>query len=328
MAILSISLIIAALALAAILFLIRQTFLDRRLMDYSANLAINLHAQQMSATLRPTRTLPGVVRPDLIASLTTTRNRLGTVGFAIESMLLQSVRPASIQLYISDAVEASEIPDALYQLQDYGLHINFVPDVGPHTKLIYALRDFPGHFITTLDDDFYLPVNSMETLLRTSQAAPNAIVGNWVRQLKTDRAGRIEKAKCGKLITTKKQVREIDCASPALKIGYDYFAYGTSGVLYPPACLDDRVLDIDTFRRLCPTEDDIWFKAMSLLRDTPVAATSLGHSPKHHCLAGSQAVALRHRNYSAAAATEHQFSAVFEHFDLYERLKMLKKRPL
>lgn len=178
-----------------------------------------------------------------------------------------------------------------------------------------------------MDDDFYYPVNSVETLLRTGQAAPNAIVGNWVRQLKTDQSGRIKRAKSGKLVTTKKQVRDIDCGSPNLKIGYDFFAYGTSGVLYPPACMDDRVLDIDMFRRLCPTEDDIWFKAMSLLRDTPVAATSLGHSPKHHCLAGSQAVALRHQNYSAAAATDRQFAAVFEHFDLYERLKILKKRP-
>jgi len=98
-------------------------------------------------------------------------------------------------------------------------------------------------------------------------------------------------------MTPKTQVREIDAPSRPLRMGYDFFAYGTGGILYPPGCMDARVFDIATFRALCPTEDDVWFKAMSLLRDTPVAATNLGHSPKHHSLSGSQASALRHDNY-------------------------------
>lgn len=319
--------ILAGAACIAALFLFQQGRRTTRLLDYSANLSINLHARQMSAALRASPALPGIVRPGLLASVTTTRDRLGTVGLAVESMLLQSVRPQVVTLYLSDGIETKELPDGVLRLQDYGLKLHFVPDVGPHTKLIYALRDYPGHVITTFDDDFYAPSNSIETLLRTAEQAPGAIVGNWVRQLCTGIDGKTKKAKSGKLITKRTQVREIDAPSCRLKIGYDFFAYGTSGILYPPGCMDKRVFEIDTFRRLCPTEDDVWFKAMSLLRDVPVAATCLGHSPKHHTLAGSQAVALRHHNY---AGNRHQacsqMSAVFAHFDLDDRLKALKRR--
>jgi hypothetical protein len=305
--------------LAALFILVRLHFL----IDYATNLSINHHARQMSRTL-DLQPLPGLVREDLIASCTTTANRLTTVALAVESILLQSVRPARILIYLPDGIPEARIPPALLRLKTHDVELRFVPDVGPHTKLIYALRDFPDRFITTFDDDIYYPVNSIETLLDTAEKAPGAIVGNWVRQLRFGWTGKVRKSRAGKLITPESQIVQIERAAQPLRMGYDYFAYGTSGVLYPAGCFDERVFDIDCFRRLCPSEDDVWFKAMSLLNGTPVAATALGLTPKHHCLQGSQKVALRHRNHAGRTKpTASQIQAVFAHFDLYSRLKAL-----
>lgn len=297
---------------------------NRRMIEYVANLTINQDARQ-AAWLLDGRPLPGTVRPGLIGSVTTTRDRLPAVGLAIQSMLLQTVRPERIELWLSDELSSDDMPESLRRLERYGLRINFVPDVGPHTKLLYALREFPQNFITTFDDDFYYPPHSVETLLRTSDKVPGAIIGNWVRQLRFGVTGKVMKAKAGKLLTPKIMEREIEISAGVSNVGYDLFAYGTSGILYPPGCMDDRVFDIDLFRTLCPTEDDVWFKAMALLKGVPVATTSLGLTPRHHCLHGSQSVALRHKNHAGSGkTTRNQIRAVFEHFDLYGRMKELR----
>ena len=314
----SLRITILLLLLVAVFILVRLHLL----IDYATNLSINQHARQMSRTL-DLQPLPGMVREDLIASCTTTADRLATVGLAVESILLQSVRPSRIVIYLSDGIAEAQIPTALLRLKAYGVELRFVPDVGPHTKLIYALREFPDCFITTFDDDIYYPINSIETLLDTADRAPGAIVGNWVRQLRFHWRGTVKKSRAGKLITPETQIVQIERPAKPLHMGYDYFAYGTSGVLYPPGCFDPRVFDIECFRKLCPTEDDVWFKAMSLLNGTPVAATALGLTPKHHCLQGSQKVALRHRNHAGKKKpTSSQIQAVFAHFQLYSCLKV------
>ena len=40
---------------------------------------------------------------------------------------------------------------------------------------------------------------------------------------------------------------------------------GCGGVLYPPKCFDDRVLDEEKFKTIIPTQDDVWFWAMAVL---------------------------------------------------------------
>jgi hypothetical protein len=43
---------------------------------------------------------------------------------------------------------------------------------------------------------------------------------------------------------------------------------GYGGVLYPPNTLHNEVLNINRFKELIPTHDDIWFWAMSVLAKT------------------------------------------------------------
>jgi poly(ribitol-phosphate) beta-N-acetylglucosaminyltransferase len=137
-------------------------------------------------------------------------------------------------------------------------------------------------------------------------------VANWARRLVFDDQGRVCGVRSGPLLTPPTLECEIESPhrhepTPDLLA----FPYGTGGVLYPPGSLHPRVFEVETFRRLCPKEDDIWFKAMALLQGTPVVTTALGINPKHHCLTGTQQEALRHENHGHGA-NERQMRAVFE----------------
>ena len=50
---------------------------------------------------------------------------------------------------------------------------------------------------------------------------------------------------------------------------------GVGGVLYPPHCLDETVLDRPLFMDICPLADDIWLNAMARKKGTPVVQSAL-----------------------------------------------------
>lgn len=278
----------------------------------TVQIASSLHSQ-------PSNVQEGV--RNLVVSLTTLPARLHTVHFAIESIFAQSVLPGRVVLWVSEEVRDQDIPAALAALKGRGLEIRRVRDIGPHTKLIYALREFTDRTIVTVDDDVIYPANALQALWEQHQRFPKAVVCNWARELAFGSDGSVKGVREGRLLTPPLLEREIEqaeryVAKPSLLA----FPYGTSGVLYPAGSLSDQVFDIDALKKLCPKEDDIWFKAMSLLKGTPVVTTNLGINPIHHCLTGSQHVALRHDNH-ALSQNEKQMMAVFQHFGLHERLR-------
>ena len=311
-----------AASLAAVTLQLRA---DRKL-DYAISCIINAQAELLSRVL-PSLDNCGRIEQSLVASFTTTRDRLDLVHLAVESMMMQSVRPRSINLYLSDRIGRDEIPHCLARLctdSPAGLVIHFVPDVGPHTKLIYALQEFPDDCIVTFDDDVIYPSNTVDTLFRAHRMHPRAIVANWAREIPLDRRGRPAYIKKGRLLTPETLVSNLNQKARSTRPSHRAFAYGSGGVLYPPRALDSRVFDVECFRRLCPTEDDIWFKAMAILAGTPVVPTNLGIRLRHHNVRGSQATALRHQNHGAMKDNnEKQMRAVFAEFGLGSRLNQM-----
>lgn len=292
--------------------------LDRKL-DYAINNIVNSQAEILSLSLT-SLDLHGRVEPSLVASVTTTKDRIDLVHIAIQSIMMQSVRPCSVNLYISNEIDEEDIPYSLTRLRQWGLSIHLVPDVGPHTKLIYALQQFPDDMIVTFDDDVIYPSNALDCLLKTHRKYPDAIAANWVREIPLDWLGRPKCIKRGRLLTPASLCNSVNQKAHSSRPGHRAFAYGAGGVLYPPRALDSRVQDVEAFRTLCPTEDDIWFKAMAILADTPVAPTNLGIKPRHHNVRGSQLTALRHQNYKDSR-NQQQMRAVFEAFDLSDHIK-------
>jgi poly(ribitol-phosphate) beta-N-acetylglucosaminyltransferase len=280
--------------------------------DLLLNTLNNATAQLSSAIRLGPRGLEGG-QAGLVVSLTTLAHRLPTVHLAIESILSQSLRPERIVLWVSPELHPQALAQPALQAQGQrGLDIRAAVDVGPHTKLIHALAAFPQASIVTVDDDIIYPLNALQALWDMHRRHPEAIVANWARRLAFDDQGRVRGVRAGPLLTPPTLESEIESPhrhdpTPDLLA----FPYGTGGVLYPPHSLHPMVADVATFRRLCPKEDDIWFKAMAMLQGTPVVTTALGTNPKHHCLTGTQQEALRHENHGHGA-NERQMRAVFE----------------
>ncbi|GEM_PF-1147205 len=292
--------------------------LNRKL-DLAINTVNNATISALSAVRSPAPDLTEG-REDIVVSLTTLPGRLPIVHHAIESVFSQSILPGKIVLWVTDRIAEDQVTPALRALCDRGLEIRRVNDVGPHTKLMYALEAFPDKSIVTVDDDIVYPANMLQTLLVQHERNPGMVICNWARELSFDEEGRVQGVRAGRLLTPPTLEREIEQAqrfegAPNLLA----FPYGTSGVLYPPGALSERVFEVDTFRELCPKEDDIWFKAMSLLNRTPVVVTNFGINPNHHCITGSQFVALRHDNHGLEENAR-QMQNVFENLGLYDVL--------
>ena len=288
--------------------------------DLVLNTINNSTTQILSAQNNPAVDL-STSSVDLVASVTTLPHRLPMVHLAIESIFNQTVKPSKVVLWITDKIKEGMITPELMALQKRGLVIKKVKDIGPHTKLIYALKDYSDKPVVTFDDDIIYPNNMIQCLWTNHVKHPKAIISNWARELAFDKEGKVKGVRDGKLLTPITLELEIEQANRFEgKPNILGFPYGTSGVLYPPNSLHKTVFDEKLFTKLCPREDDIWFKAMGILNGTPVVTTNLGINPMHHCLTGTQQEALRHENH-AEGGNLPQMQNVFEKLDLYKVLK-------
>lgn len=93
-------------------------------------------------------------------SLTSYGARLNAVHMAIRSLLMQSVRPSKVLLYLDESIQKDTLSDDLVDLEQYGLEIRMgYEDLGPHKKYLFAFQEFPDSLIITADDDLIYPAD-------------------------------------------------------------------------------------------------------------------------------------------------------------------------
>jgi hypothetical protein len=253
------------------------------------------------ATFHGTNQAPRNTR--VIISLTSIPSRLlnTTTCLAISSLLHQSHRPDKVILWVDERFRRTRLPSAFEYLQMVGLEIRYCPDVGPHTKLVYALEAFPESVIVTADDDRLYPPHWLRELWMSYQQSPQVIHchrGHWMT---FDQNGKLSPYNHWQL-------------SAAGKLGPSHllFQTGTGGVLYPPSCLHKDATDAAIFTSLCPKNDDIWFKAMALLNDTRCQKVS-SRAYDYPTINRSQAVALWDINQTE---NDRQMQAVMNYYQL------------
>lgn len=262
------------------------------------------HATEMGTT-------SATIAPEpIVVSLTTHGKRIHTVHLAIESILQQSVKPNRIVLYLGaeEFSDVLQLPAILRRQMERGLEVRFVRDQKSYTKLLPALREFPESNIITVDDDLLYPYDMLEGLIKSHCEHPDCICCHASLSITFRSASELND-----FSSFSYEVPSfLDSVSPS------YLPEGFAGVLYPPHSLDDRVFDEPLFMCLSPTADDLWFKAMSLLKGTPILRL---HNPFHlfhelYLIDAVQDMGLkqdnvnRHRNDS-------QLRSLFDHFDLY-----------
>lgn len=261
--------------------MIFTSFIDKyrkMFMSFATNDVVRLHgsrskvkaAEIITSREIATSSSPGVCDTEyekgrrLIVSLTTFSTRIEWVALAIESIMDQSIKANRIILWLGHEFEADGlIPSALHSLCRRGLEIRFTDDIGPATKLIPALREFPNDLIVTIDDDTIYSFNLLDKLLRGHRRHPKAVISDWVDKIGFGANNKLEYSLAINYNT------EWGDRKPDLKP----VALGVSGVLYPPGCLHPDVFDIAKMLKLTPHADDLWFKTMELRAGTPVYCT-------------------------------------------------------
>jgi hypothetical protein len=200
------------------------------------------------------------------------------------------------------------LPPVLSKLQRRGLEIRWCKDLGPHTKLIHALKAFSGALIVTADDDCFNSRNWLGDLYNAYLAQPQYIHCHRAHLMRADDNGALL------------PYRQWDiCSNGFVGPSTMLFPTGVGGVLYAPDHLDGEVFDENVFRSICPKADDVWFKAMSL-KSSVNCKKIRPYSSDLIIIRGSQAVSLEDHNDLSHGGNDDQLKAVFEKFNLWGSL--------
>lgn len=195
----------------------------------------------------------------IIVSLTSYGERMKTVHCTIKSLLLQTLKPDKIILYIAKE-DRKLITEELKNLKAYGVEIiENAEDLKSHKKYFYAMQEYPEDIVITVDDDVLYEETLIEHLYASYEKYPEAV--------SCKRAHKIERKEDGSLDSYVKWKFEY---TEKKEPSYDLMAVGVGGVLYPPHCLGEEAFQKEVFMELAATQDDIWLKFMELKRDTKV----------------------------------------------------------
>ena len=216
---------------------------------------------------------------DIVLSMASYEKRFKTLHLSLKSMLQQSIKPNRFFLYLDK--NYASIPYQVLELQQYGLEICYAEkDLKSHNKYFYTMQRFPNDIVITVDDDAIYPPDLINKLLISYEKHPEAVSAGRVHEMCFDTDGSIMP-----YMFWNKEVPIYDTPSMTL------FANGVGGVLYPPGCMDQRLFSINKIQQLCLYSDDIWLKAMQILKGTPVVAI---HQSQQHppIIENTQAVGL------------------------------------
>lgn len=247
----------------------------------------------------------GINKPErkelIIVSLTTFPDRIENVHLVIKTLLVQSIKPDKVILWLAKEQfpnRMNDLPDSLLELQKYGLTISWCNDIRSYKKLIPTIKEYPNSCIITADDDIYYHPKMIERLFKAYKKDPSSIHCHRVTKFYLEN-GRFR----------------------AVPGGYEIYKHpsflhkltGVGGVLYPPNSLYKDICREDLFMKLAPTNDDIWFWIMAILNDKRCNVV------KHSCTAlyyikGSQEESLSSINDNGEMLLWRQFVNVIEYY--------------
>lgn len=246
---------------------------------------------------------------DIIISLTSYGRRIDSVAITIESLMQQTLKANRIVLWIDEKEKDRELPTSLMNQISRGLEVKYCRDIRSYTKLIYSLKAYPKDAVITVDDDIIYPYDLVERFIKEHRQHPNLILCSKQHLMKVDKKKRLAPYK------------KWEKGSRTNEVSILNFPTGVGGVLYPSGSLDIEVFNESVFLNICPTADDIWFKAMALRKGT-LSKRINTLSPNGGDYIENpyvQDFGLFHENVGKNRNDE-QLHAVFSKYDLYRHL--------
>ncbi len=246
----------------------------------------------------------------VIVSLTSFGERAKRVHITLQSIFEQTEKAASVVLWLDEGeFTRGNLPEGIVRAQKRGLVVGFYRNLRSYMKIIPTLVTYPDRSIVTIDDDVMYPSDLLAGLLRHHERTPRCVLAYRAHQITFDEAGRVN-AYLDWRHCIHDQPVSCSCIVPT----------GVGGVLYPPGCFDDEVLNDTVFMDLCPTADDIWLKAMTLKNDTECRVVPDGNrwSELPPFVEDTQTECLATINVKKG--NDVQFKNVFDHYDLWHKL--------
>ena len=199
----------------------------------------------------------------IIASLTTSPERINTVSNTIKTIMNQTTKADEIVLYLArEQFENGErsLPASLLKLKEYGLQIKWTNDIKSYKKIIPALKEYKNDIIITFDDNICYEKDTIETLYNSYLENPKFIQANRIWHIKL-KDGKIKPLDKSYLYWNEEKYGEASLFNTII---------GCGGVLYPPGSLYKDVLNEEKFQEVIPFQDDIWLWGMAVLAGTKI----------------------------------------------------------
>ena len=241
----------------------------------------------------------------VIVSLTSIPSRLDSLHLVIKSILNQTYLPNKIILWLHHDLK-NHLPSKLKKLESSLFEIKYSHLICSHRKLIHSLKEFPNEIIVTCDDDLIYDKHWLSKLYSEHLKHPNDIIANTTYQIKIDSNGNYLPYKQWKF--------KDETINPLHAI-----PVGAWGILYPPKVVSDEIFDEALFLILTPKADDLWFKAMALLKGT-ISRQSENLPKEPIPIIGTQKIALKNDNVNKNK-NDLQWEDLSNHFNLIEILK-------
>lgn len=249
---------------------------------------------------------------NFVLSTTTTKNRLNKIDVMLESIMRQKTKPKRIILWLSDEIKNEEIPKKVLKYKKRGLEIRFCKDMGPHTKSIYTLEEFQKkNVVVSADTDMVYSKDFLTIFMKAHKKYPKDIL--------CFRASIMNKENDKKL-TNYLDWREDweNIKDPKKYAGPNIFPKSDGGMLYPINSLPPETFN-RIFRKISRKNDDIWIKAMALLKDTN--CRKIRKMPQYvEETYGMGRTALWNTNIHR---NDKILKTVFDHYKLYKKIEKI-----
>ncbi len=285
------------------LMLIRQMLVEQRCESLNDK-TMNSHESGVSSDK--------ICDNEVIVSLTSFGSRIYDVSLVIESIMQGTVKPNRIILWLSEEeFKGKTLPISLEKQKARGLQVEYCEDIRSYKKLIPTLKKYPNACIITIDDDAIYEYDFLERMVEAHKNHPKAVCGSRVHKIKLGSDGK------------PLSYMEWDMYNAETnKESSLHFATGVGGILYPPNCFDQEILNQEAFMTLAPYADDIWFYAMCLLKGTKIVKVFTRKSNGDFVeLPSAYNSALFSENTNPQnCRNDVQIKAVFDKYNLYPKL--------
>jgi hypothetical protein len=231
----------------------------------------------------------------LVVSLTSYPPRYPMLLPTIQSLLMQSVKPDHLILWIADK-DVGKLPAAILALQEHGLSIRTCSDLGSYKKIIPTLASHPDAIIVTADDDAYYWPTWLEELVSAYNPAAKEVLCHRAHQIVLNDNN------------WPASYRKWSFETADTIASQTTFPTGLGGTLYRPGIFMSDVSRQELFQTYCPTADDVWLFWMASLNGA--LFRKIGPVRRFILWRGGQKVALYNCNVLGADSNDEQIGAM------------------